>query len=210
VDTPTKIVVANSLATYGAAPLPVVRRLARDCVEVAEPVIRGSQRLSPAELRLIAEELGPQHARLILAAHEAKQPGKAVPSPATVHNGTGVSLSTASRSNVRKEADASQSTSKAGTAAELCELFFSASAPERRLILFNLQYGAPDVLAGAAPLDGREACRRLEEAALQRKRGEFAQRLAQSLRLSAALARRITEDNSGEPMVVAAKALGMP
>src|SRR5262249_6921248 len=68
----------------------------------------------------------------------------------------------------------------------------------------------PDVLAGAAPLDGPEACRRLEEAALQRKRGEFAQRLAQSLRLSAALARRITEDNSGEPMVVAAKALGMP
>jgi hypothetical protein len=50
----------------------------------------------------------------------------------------------------------------------------------------------------------------LEDAALQRKRGEFARELAQALRLSMAQGQRITEDNSGEPMVVAAKALGMP
>ena len=89
-------------------------------------------------------------------------------------------------------------------------MFFAAGAAERRIILLNLEYVAPDVLGTATPLDGLEACRRLEEAALQRKRSEFARELAQSLRLSIVQARRIAEDNSGEPLVVAAKALGMP
>src|SRR6266540_2324568 len=211
VDTSTKVAVANTLASYGEAPLPVVRRLARDCIEVAEPIIRYSQCLPPAELRQIAEEFGPDYARAIIAAQEIKRPsapnGR---SPAATHTSTSALAPRESRTTMHRATEVRGSASKIGAAAELCELFFSASASERRLILLNLPYVAPDALTGAASLEGPEACRRLEDAALQRKRGEFARELAQALRLSMAQGQRITEDNSGEPMVVAAKALGMP
>jgi hypothetical protein len=52
--------------------------------------------------------------------------------------------------------------------------------------------------------------RRLEAAALARKREEFAQVLAQSLRISRQQARRIAGDELGESIVVAAKALAVP
>jgi uncharacterized protein (DUF2336 family) len=90
---------------------------------------------------------------------------------------------------------------------DLAELFFSANAPERRLILLNLDLGAESArprLPVAA-----ELIRRLENAALQRNTGEFARTLARALGISQALSERITRDYSGEPVVVAAKSLGM-
>ena len=51
--------------------------------------------------------------------------------------------------------------------------------------------------------------RRLENAALQRNPGEFSRMLERALGISRKLAERITRDNSREPIVVAAKALGM-
>lgn len=87
---------------------------------------------------------------------------------------------------------------------DLTELFFSAPSDERRLILRNLipdsatqRPAAPDVLA------------RLEAAALQRNPTQFARLIAAALGVAPALAERIVEDDSGEPLVVAAKALGM-
>src|SRR6266849_4446502 len=47
VDTSTKITIAKTLANYREAPLPVLRRLARDSIAVAEPVFRHCQVLSP-------------------------------------------------------------------------------------------------------------------------------------------------------------------
>jgi uncharacterized protein (DUF2336 family) len=90
---------------------------------------------------------------------------------------------------------------------ELAELFFAASADERRLILTNL-----DVVAGTEqrrpPVAG-DVIVRLETAALQHNAGEFSRTLERALGISGALAERITRDASGEPIVVAAKALGM-
>jgi uncharacterized protein (DUF2336 family) len=90
---------------------------------------------------------------------------------------------------------------------DLAELFFAASADERRLILTNL-----DAVAGAAqrrpPVAG-DVIPRLENAALQHNAGEFSRTLERALGISGALAERITRDPSGEPIVVAAKALGM-
>ena len=87
---------------------------------------------------------------------------------------------------------------------DLTELFFSAPSDERRLILRNLvpdgtAHGpaAPDVLA------------RLEAAALQRNPVQFGRLLAAALGVAPALAERIVGDSAGEPLVVAAKALGM-
>lgn len=90
---------------------------------------------------------------------------------------------------------------------DLIELFFSASPDERRLILTNL-----DIVAGTDPRRppaGSDVIARLETAALQHNAGEFARTLERALGISAALAERITADATGEPIVVAAKALGM-
>jgi uncharacterized protein (DUF2336 family) len=90
---------------------------------------------------------------------------------------------------------------------DLAELFFAASADERRLILTNL-----DVVAGTEqrrPPVASDVIVRLETAALQHNAGEFSRTLERALGISGVLAERITRDASGEPIVVAAKALGM-
>jgi hypothetical protein len=51
--------------------------------------------------------------------------------------------------------------------------------------------------------------RRLESAALRRNPGEFSRMLERALGISRGLAERIARDPSGEPVVVAARALGM-
>lgn len=91
---------------------------------------------------------------------------------------------------------------------DLADLFFTASAEERRLILINLDAVAESPtrrLATAAP----DLIRRLENAALQRNPGEFSRTLERALGISHALAERIVRDYSGEPIVVTAKALAM-
>ena len=90
---------------------------------------------------------------------------------------------------------------------DLAELFFSASAAERRLILLNLDLVA-ERATPRAPV-AAELIRRLERAGLQRNTGEFSRTLARALGVSQALAERIARDYSGEPIVVAARALGM-
>lgn len=88
---------------------------------------------------------------------------------------------------------------------ELTELFFSARPDERRLILANLVATATP----SAPPASAETLARLENAALQRNPSAFSRTLAAALGVPPALAERITRDASGEPLVVAAKALGM-
>ena len=102
--------------------------------------------------------------------------------------------------------DASART-EAGTH-ELVEIFFAAAAEERRLILSNLDLAADAAARRPAPASS-EVIRRLETAALQRNAGEFSRMLERALGISRELAERITRDHSGEPIVVAARALGM-
>jgi len=97
---------------------------------------------------------------------------------------------------------------KSAESNDLVDLFFAASPEERRLILANLDLaegprGAP--LRAAA-----DTIARLESAGLKRNAGEFARILEQALGISRALAERIVRDPTGEPLVVAAKSLGMP
>jgi hypothetical protein len=95
-------------------------------------------------------------------------------------------------------------------ACELNDLFFAADANERRLILLNI-----DIVVGATaarPTIARDGAvgRRLEAAALARKREDFTNELSRSLRIPREQSRRIASDKLGEPIVVAAKALGIP
>lgn len=87
---------------------------------------------------------------------------------------------------------------------ELTELFFSARPDERRLILANLMPNAPPMRRASA-----ETLSDLERTALQRNPAAFSRTLAAALGVAPALAERITRDASGEPLVVAAKAIGM-
>jgi hypothetical protein len=94
-------------------------------------------------------------------------------------------------------------------AGKLSEAFFSAGAPERALILRNLDIVAPPrsrlILGARQPAVGQV----LESAALARRRQDFTQHLSGALRIPREIAQRITDDRLGEPVVVAVKAFGI-
>jgi hypothetical protein len=94
-------------------------------------------------------------------------------------------------------------------ATTLNEVFFAANADERRLILLNLDVIAPFSVGRGTPRSEDGLSRRLEAAVLTRNREAFAQHLAEALHISRAQARRVADDELGEPIVTAAKALNM-
>jgi uncharacterized protein (DUF2336 family) len=105
--------------------------------------------------------------------------------------------------------DPEQPAQPSAAASELNELFLGANAEERRLILLNIEViGVPtdQLRVSRDP----HACERLEAAAFAHNGREFAQHLARSLHIAPAQALRIVRDESGETIVVAAKALQMP
>lgn len=94
-------------------------------------------------------------------------------------------------------------------ATTLNELFFAANPDERRLILLNLDVIAPFSVGRSTLRREDGLSRRLEATALSRNREAFAQCLAQALHISRAQSRRVADDELGEPIVIAAKALNM-
>jgi hypothetical protein len=98
----------------------------------------------------------------------------------------------------------------ADVAGELNEIFFAANASERRLILLNLDVVAPFTAGRPRIVRDPSVAQRLEVAALARRREDFVQELAQSLLISREQARRIVDDELGEPIMIAAKALSVP
>ena len=91
---------------------------------------------------------------------------------------------------------------------DLTNLFFSASPEERRLILVNLDVAAGTTARRVMPV-ASELIRRLENAALKRNPGEFSRILERALGVDRDLAEKITGDEHGEPIVVAARAIGI-
>ena len=97
----------------------------------------------------------------------------------------------------------------AGAATELNELFFTATTTERRLILLNMHVVDPNPTLRSRIVTGVAIGQELEGAVLTGKREHFAARLAQALRISHEQARRIANDELGEPVLVAAKTLAL-
>jgi uncharacterized protein (DUF2336 family) len=85
--------------------------------------------------------------------------------------------------------------------------FFAATSYERQMILTTPPAG--ERAEGPAPA-AVETCKRLEAAALERNVPEFTQLLESALLLPTSIADKIVTDPLGEPVVIAAKALGMP
>lgn len=182
VDVPTRAAVAARLARHLSPPLQVVQRLAADLPDVAAPLCAPSQLPPPPR---VSEPAG-------MAAPIAPAPASDVPEQESL------------------PAEDAPGTIPADIASELNELFFAASAHERRLILLNLDVVAPLPAGRVALTHDAMAGYRLETAALARNREDFAGHLAVSLHIPRAQAWRIVSDDLGEPIVTAAKALKMP
>ena len=176
---------AARLASYASAPHDVVERLARDEIAVAEPILRCSPCLTAADLAAIAKDCGPAHAKVIASRNVpalSEQPETTTPSGALENS---------------------------IEASELTELFYTASSMERRLILINLEYAASSPLPLAVTLERRDVWR-LELAALQHNLEAVMREFERALGISHLQARRVIQDELGEPVVVAAKAMELP
>jgi hypothetical protein len=94
-------------------------------------------------------------------------------------------------------------------ARDLCDLFYAAGPTERRLILVNLNY-APIMPSQPSAFIRKADSWRLDTAVLRHNGEAVVRELERALGISRAQARRIVSDASGEPIVVAARALDLP
>ena len=182
-DIPQRTALAARLGTYPSAPRAVLLRLAHDVIEVAAPVLEHASGLTGDDLAAIARERAASHAEII-----ARRPP---PTPAATPPAA------ATRSSANAEAS------------ELAELFYAGDAAERRLILINLEYAALAPLPPASTMQ-RPDVWRLESATLQHNTDAVLRELERTLGLGRVQARRIVDDELGEPIVVAAKAMDLP
>src|SRR5689334_15215896 len=74
VDLPTRVALAKKIAVYPGAPPAVARRLARDVIEVAEPILRHCRALTTADLDAIVRDFGWNHAAVIAAKRDTPRP----------------------------------------------------------------------------------------------------------------------------------------
>lgn len=209
VDAATRAAVAARLAHHLTPPYRVIERLAADLPDVAAPVRahpvlqRKPQIPAPAAIAIPLVEPREAEVPTLADIHVAELPAFAELHEAEVF----------ARDEPAEEpvpADEAGNTLPADVASELNELFFAATAYERRLILLNLEIVAPGAAGSAEPARDALVGQRLETAALARDREDFAQLLAQALQIPRAQARRIVGDELGEPIVTAAKALRIP
>jgi uncharacterized protein (DUF2336 family) len=221
VDAPTRAAVAHKLADYDEAPHLVVRRLARDTYEVAEPILTRSTRLQSEDLLAILKDFGPRHAAAIGrrnnpghadAAASAQTPR---PAEAAVVRGDVAPVMTAPNTTTAPAAEESASAETEApvsptSTVPLGDYFLNAGSAERRLLLANLEDGTLTPAEQAFAADTDDAARALEAAALGRRPDEFIRGLEHALRIVADKAQRIVRDDTGEPLLVAMKALGMP
>jgi hypothetical protein len=199
-DVPARAAVAGRLAPYPAAPRAVILRLARDVIDVAGPILRHSPCLTPADLEAIAADCSTAHAAIIAARLRPLDPQQ---SPE-------LQRPPERQQPPERQAITPQTNNRRGPqAAELSELFFSASGGERRHILMNLEYATP-VSPRATPIPSNEIVGRLETMALAHNVEAFTREIELAFGVSSRLSRRIVCDELGEPIVVVAKALRAP
>jgi len=234
-DVPARTAVRTRLAAHANAPRAIILRLARDVLTVAEPVLRSSSQLAPADLDAIVRERGPTYAAIIAERATSQPTSPSVSRPlaaATVELPIHVqrpmppqldvlpvsSARTDDTAEMSAVVEANTSDVKPDTqpdmppdmeAKELCGLFFAADSLERRLILISLEF--LPTAAPTLPLMMQQAdIWRFESAALQHKTEAVLRELERALGISRRTALRIVEDDRGEPIVAAAKAMELP
>jgi uncharacterized protein (DUF2336 family) len=204
VDVATRAAVAGRLARHLSPPVRVIQQLAADLPEVAAAV-----RAHPALQRKPQPSEAAAPVTWIAEVHEAVQ--ETGVRRAEVHVADG------DQSREREEHEEetrlvaqSRHLLASDVASKLNELFFAASADERRLILLNLKIAVPIPSGHVEFMRDAAIGQQLETAALARNREDFAHHLAHALQIPRSQARRIAGDTLGEPIVAAAKALNLP
>jgi hypothetical protein len=182
-----------ALRMLEAVDVPTRVAVARRFAHYLSPPLRILQWLA-RDLPVVAAEL---------RAHPLLQP------PAAPRSRSAVAPDAGAEPGVNQQPSPASRTMDAATAIELNELFFTATADERRLILLNLDVVAPTSADGSRAAADPSVGRELEAAVLTGKTEYFIARLAQALFIPHQQARRIARDQLGEPVVVAAKALGL-
>ena len=190
VDLATRMTIAKKLGAYAGAPPAVARRLARDVIDVAEPILRNSRILTAADLDGIVRDFGASHAAVIA---ERRAPAPIAATPTRQHGFPAVAHIA---QNPRKDSEIG-----------LADLFFSADPSARRTLLMSLGSVDSEQPQSVQPVETNRA---LEAAALGRDRAGFNKLLQSALGLSLEQTERIMADPSGEPLLIAAKALAMP
>lgn len=197
VDAESRAAALQLLWNYAAAPVPVVQRLMRDTISA-----------------IAAHEVGAVPPSSAYPEQPAKPAAQTQPAKTTAKAPAASTATIAPRQSVAAVASAlgalsPQIAANLRPADELSELFFTANAEQRRLILLNLPFSSLPPARQIAPALAAEAIARLEIAALDHHVETFARLLERTLGISAELARRLIDDPSGEPLVVVAIALGM-
>jgi Uncharacterised protein conserved in bacteria (DUF2336) len=210
-DIATRSAIAMRLAPHASAPRAVMLHLANDVIEVAEPVLLHSPCLTQADCAAISQERGREHARILsmrsgpAISSIAASPVAAPTTPEPVTQPTPIIVAAVNPPDQSED----QPTAADPTPSELYELFFAAGSPERRLILINLDYATWPPAPPPAPLQ-RADIWRVETAALRHHTATVTRELERALGISHRQASRIVEDEQGEPIVVAAKAMSLP
>ncbi len=177
---------------------PTLLRVLTD-LYVQKPIHSADEERQFLELALGLIETVDAPTRAVVAARLSTYPG----APVSLRRKLGVD-------SPMPTADLAEEVTAAAEAVPSCydvtELFFVASSQERRLILTNLHVAVEEG-THRPPLVSRDLIVGLENAALKRNLTEFSRLLEEALDIDHALAERITRDDAGEPIVVAAKTL---
>jgi hypothetical protein len=233
VDVATRKTIADRLVRYPAAPLAVIQRLALDIFEFTKldlgyasaglsvfdkapkltPVPPPPREQAPRPLEVTSLPAGPQSAAipgtLTARLFADRKPAAPIAAPVTAEQSEPARvdpplLPPAPRLGTSPDDRAMPVSS--GRA--LGDQFYALDAAARRLMLRRLATASDRPTAAIRP--NGDVCGRLETVALGGQPDLFIAELERSLDVSRTEAQRIVNDMSGEPVVVAGKALAMP
>ena len=192
VDQTTRVAISRKIATYPGAPPAVARRLARDTIEVAEPILRHCEVLTAFELDAIIRDFGWSHAAIIAARREAPKIGPSTVAPPTArrpwrqHGQAGAQAPKSTQAP--KPAQAPRDPSELGIAELFLQLGPTRAPPALLLSLGDADAEPPQ---SVQPVETNRA---LEAAALSRDRAGFIKLIESALSLSHAQAERFVVD----------------
>jgi hypothetical protein len=216
VDKATRVTVATKLASYPFAPATVIEQLSRDVAEVASLVQHKSTAM-PIDAKPTTEEL------ITAIFGPAAPPSRAqAPSPAIAKQTAPVAEATTAKpaasaavktiaetATPAPSLDATAEKEEPATEQSLGTRFLAAHSDARLEMLLNMEDEHVPTNAPLRPASA-DTISRLETAALAQKPQEFAHELQQALSLLPSVAMQITQDATGETLLVTARALGMP
>ena len=182
---------------------PTLLRVLTD-LYVQRPAHSAEEEIQYVELALGLIETVDDATRKAVASRLAAYPA----APAAVVALLGNAPAAASAPAERQAPAATRSGAPPARNEDLATVFFGASPDERRLILTHLDLAAGPMAAPLLPV-ARVTLQEIETAVFQRKNTEVVRLLHRALGIDQATATRIVNDESGEPVVVAARALGM-